>query len=62
MPHEHPTADFEEKFSFMERDIDHLREQVADIWKRLDTAQRRVDRLAKAFQDAEGPTAGDAEM
>ncbi len=56
MPHEDPDPRFEEALSFLERDIDHIGEQLKDLWSRLEALERRVRHVARMVENSRDAT------
>lgn len=49
---ERSKAQVEETIAFLERDLEHAREELTEVWRRLEALERRVDRISR---DLEGP-------
>ena len=42
----------EEKVTFLERELEHLRDQVSDVWTRLTALERRLDKVLSRLESA----------
>ncbi len=51
--------DLESQISFLERSLDHVRSELAQLWKEIGTLGKRVDRLARALEGLEGQDDGE---
>ena len=55
------SRDLESQISFLERSLDHVRSELAQLWKEIGTLGKRVDRLTRALEgqeDGEGFSPG----
>lgn len=51
-PDEGATArPVEEKLMFLEREIDLLREQIAEVWKDMASMKKRMEQLARSREE-----------
>ena len=48
---QHDRTDLEQKITFLERELEHLRAELGDAWKKLSELSARMDRLVRTIED-----------
>lgn len=43
----------EEKLTFLEREMEHLREQQGELWKRLSSLEKGAENMARRLEERE---------
>jgi len=54
------TREIEERVAFLDRDLEHLREQVQALWRALGLLEKRLDRLGRVVDVTRGGEDGEA--
>jgi len=52
MSTEEDSRPLEEKLTFQEREMEHLREQITELWLRLATVEKHLEQVARRLEDS----------